>query len=103
MTTTTPNRTTSSNPSNSPVPYTGFDRLFIGGRWVTGRSEHKLQPINPYRQEVIMEILAADTRDLEDAYQEAQRTQVVWAEALPSERSLDSKRPSECSLWWRKK
>nr|MDZ8214741.1 hypothetical protein [Nostoc sp. ChiSLP03a] len=48
---------------------------------VTGRSEHKLQPINPYRQDAIMEILAADTRDLEDAYQEAQRTQVAWAEA----------------------
>ncbi|MEH1820290.1 MAG: aldehyde dehydrogenase family protein [Nostoc sp.] len=95
MTTTTPNRTTNSNPSNSPVPYTGFDRLFIGGRWVTGRSEHKLQPINPYRQDVIMEILAADKRDLEDAYQEAQRNQVAWAETLPSERSLIMRRAAD--------
>jgi len=62
---------------------------FIGARWVTGRSEHKVRPINPYRQDVIMEIPAADKRDLEDAYQEAQRAQVAWAEALPSERSLD--------------
>ncbi|MBE8966379.1 hypothetical protein IQ277_09020 [Nostocales cyanobacterium LEGE 12452] len=99
MTTTTPNRTTSSNYSNSPVPYTGFDRLFIGGRWFTVRSEHKLQPINPYRQDAIVEIPAADKRGLEDAYQQAQRTQAAWAEALPR----DSKQPSECSLWWRKK
>lgn len=42
-----------------------------------------------------MEILAADTRDLEDAYQEAQRTQVAWAEALPSERSLIMRRAAE--------
>jgi aldehyde dehydrogenase (NAD+) len=91
MTTTTPNRTTDST-SNAPAPYTGFDHLFIGGHWVTGRSEHKLRPINPYRQDVIMEIPAADKRDLEDAYQEAQRAQVAWAEALPSERSLIMRR-----------
>ncbi|BDI20500.1 aldehyde dehydrogenase (plasmid) [Nostoc cf. commune SO-36] len=95
MTTTKSNRTTSSNPSKSPVPYTGFDRLFIGGRWVTGRSEHKLQPINPYSRDVIIEIPAADKRDLEDAYQEAQRTQVAWAEALPSERSLIMRRAAD--------
>ncbi|MEW6498833.1 MAG: hypothetical protein AB1589_40995 [Cyanobacteriota bacterium] len=66
MTTTTLNRTTDSTP-NAPAPYTGFDRLFIAGCWVTGRSEHKLRPINPYRQDVIMGIPAADKRDLEDA------------------------------------
>ncbi|WP_414585586.1 hypothetical protein [Scytonema sp. PCC 10023] len=37
MTTTTPNRTTDST-SHAPAPYTGFDRLFIGGRWVTGKT-----------------------------------------------------------------
>ncbi len=94
MTTTIPKQTTNSN-SNSPTPYTGFDQLFIGGRWVKGRSEHKLQPINPYRQTVILEIPAADQRDLEDAYQEAQRAQVSWAEALPSERSLVMRRAVE--------
>ncbi|MEW5858604.1 MAG: hypothetical protein AB1861_14655 [Cyanobacteriota bacterium] len=66
MTTTTPNRTTDST-SNAPAPYSGCDRLFIAGCWVTGRSEHKLQSIDPYRQDVIMEIPAADKPDLEDA------------------------------------
>lgn len=65
MTTTTPNRTTNSHSRNSPAPYTGFDCLLIAGRWVTGRSERKLRPIDPYRQEVITEIPAADTRDIE--------------------------------------
>lgn len=94
MTTTIPNRTTDST-SNTPTPYTGFDRLFIGGRWITGRSEHKLQPINPYRQDVILEIPAADQHDIEDAYQAAQRAQVAWAQALPSERSLIMRRATE--------
>ncbi|MGE5655353.1 MAG: aldehyde dehydrogenase family protein [Actinomycetota bacterium] len=94
MTTTIPNRTTDST-SNTPTPYTGFDRLFIGGRWIAGRSEHKLQPINPYRQDVILEIPAADQHDIEDAYQAAQRAQVAWAQALPSERSLIMRRATE--------
>ena len=94
MTTTTPNQTAGSA-SNAPAPYTGFDCLFIGGRWVAGHSEHKLRPINPYRQDVIMEIPAADKRDLEYAYQEAQRAQVAWAEKLPSERSAVMRRASQ--------
>lgn len=81
--------------SNAPAPYTGFDRLFIGGRWVTGGSQRILQPIDPYRQTVLLEIPAADKRDVEDAYQEAQRAQVTWAEALPSERSLVMRRAAE--------
>ncbi|OUL35799.1 aldehyde dehydrogenase family protein [Nostoc sp. 106C] len=93
MTATTPSGTTDT--ASAPVPYTGFDRLFIGGRWVAGRSEHKLRPIDPYRQQVILEIPAADKRDLEDAYQTAQRAQVAWAQTLPSERSLILRRAAE--------
>lgn len=94
MTTTIPNQTTNSNP-NSPAPYTGFDRLLIAGRWVTGRSQHKLRPIDPYRSSVITEIPAADIADIEDAYQEARRAQVAWAEKLPSDRSAVMRRASE--------
>lgn len=90
MTITTPSRPADST-ANAPAPYTGFDRLFIGGRWVTGRSEHKLQPIDPYHQTVILEIPAANKRDIEDAYQAAQRAQVAWAGTLPSQRSRDSR------------
>jgi aldehyde dehydrogenase (NAD+) len=93
MTTTTSNHTTNST-TNSLTPYTGFDRLFIAGRWVTGRSERKVKSFNPYRQEVITEIPAADTRDIEDAYQEARRAQISWAAKLPSERSAVMRRAS---------
>ncbi|MDZ7962706.1 MAG: aldehyde dehydrogenase family protein [Aulosira sp. DedQUE10] len=79
MTATTPSRTTNSN-ANAPAAYTGFERLFIGGRWVTGRSEHKLQVINPYTQQPILEIPAADKRNLDEAYQQAQHAQIAWAE-----------------------
>ncbi|BAY09115.1 aldehyde dehydrogenase family protein [Calothrix sp. NIES-2098] len=94
MTATTPSRTNNST-ANAPAPYTGFDRLFIDGRWVAGRSEHKLRPIDPYRQQVILEIPAADRRDLEDAYQAAQHAQKAWAQTLPSERSLIMRRAAE--------
>lgn len=94
MTATTPNRTTHTA-LNAPAPYTGFDRLFIDGRWVTGRSEHKISPIDPYRQSVIMEIPAADLRDVEDAYQSARRAQVAWADMLPSERSQIMRRAAD--------
>ncbi|MBE9177805.1 aldehyde dehydrogenase family protein [Oculatella sp. LEGE 06141] len=94
MTATTPNKTTDST-ANSPTPYTGFDRLFIGGRWVTGRSEHKLKPINPYHQTVIMELAAANQRDLEDAYQEAKQAQVAWADTPPSQRSHIMRRATD--------
>ncbi|HEY9618720.1 MAG TPA: aldehyde dehydrogenase family protein [Crinalium sp.] len=94
MTATTPNRT-AHTALNAPAPYTGFDRLFIDGRWVTGRSEHKISPIDPYRQSVIMEIPAADLRDVEEAYQSARRAQVAWAEMLPSERSQIMRRAAD--------
>jgi aldehyde dehydrogenase (NAD+) len=94
MTTTTPNRTTNSHPNSRP-PYTGFDRLLIAGHWVTGRSDRKLRPIDPYRQTVITEIPAADAQDIEDAYQSARRAQVAWAEKLPSERSAVMRRAAE--------
>ncbi|BAY33793.1 aldehyde dehydrogenase [Nostoc carneum NIES-2107] len=94
MTATTPSRPTNTN-ANTPAPYTGFERLFIGGRWVTGRSEHKLTVINPYNQQPILEIPAADQRDLDDAYQQAQQAQIAWAEVLPSERSQIMRRAVE--------
>ncbi len=71
----------------TPTPYDGFDRLYIGGRWITGHSEHKVSPIDPYRQTTIMEIAAANQQDIDEAYQTAKQAQVEWANALPSDRS----------------
>lgn len=94
MTATIPNPT-SQPAKQAPAPYSGFDRLFIGGRWVAGRSEHKVSPIDPYRQTSIMEIPAANQQDIDAAYQSAQKAQIEWAKALPSERSKVMRRAAE--------
>ncbi|KAF3884927.1 MULTISPECIES: aldehyde dehydrogenase family protein [Nostocales] len=94
MTATTSNRTTHAT-DNAPAPYTGLDRLFISGRWIAGRSEHKVRPINPYSQTTIMEIPAANEQDIDDAYRTAKEAQVEWAKALPSERSRVMQRAVE--------
>lgn len=94
MTSTLPDRSTGSK-ANIPASYTGFNRLFIGGCWVTGRSEHQLRPINPYTREVLLEIPSANQADLEEAYQTARQAQMAWAEQLPSERSQIMRRAVE--------
>lgn len=81
--------------STAPTPYTGLDRLFIGGRWVQGRSEHKVTLIDPYRKTSIAEFQAASEQDIQEAYQAAKKAQVEWAQALPSERSRVMQRATE--------
>ncbi|MCY6493537.1 aldehyde dehydrogenase family protein [Leptolyngbya sp. GGD] len=81
--------------STAPTPYTGLDCLFIGGRWVQGRSEHKVTLIDPYRKTSIAEFQAASEQDIQEAYQAAKKAQVEWAQALPSERSRVMQRATE--------
>ncbi|MFE4106546.1 MULTISPECIES: aldehyde dehydrogenase family protein [Bacteria] len=86
---------TSQIPDQAPALYTGFDHLFIDGRWVIGRSKHKITPTDPYRQTPIIEIAAANEQDIDQAYQSAQKAQVAWAKTLPSERSQIMRRAVE--------
>lgn len=94
MTATAP-RKTPQPAGNAPTPYTELDRLFIGGKWVGGRSEHRLSPIDPYRQTAIMEIPAANQQDIDEAYETAQKAQKDWAKTSPSERSTVMRRAVE--------
>jgi aldehyde dehydrogenase (NAD+) len=64
MTAAAPNRIPQTT-GKAPTPHTGFDRLFISGRWVTGRSEHKVSPIDPYRRTPIVEIPATNQQDID--------------------------------------
>ena len=60
-------------------PYSGFDRLPIGGEWRQGKM-HALKDIDPYTDEVLLEIPQADRSDLDDAYAAAARAQPAWAQ-----------------------
>jgi aldehyde dehydrogenase (NAD+) len=68
-----------------PQPYTGFDRLPIGGEWRQGKVR-SLKNYDPYTNEVLLEIPQGDRSDLDDAYAAAARAQDAWARELPSTR-----------------
>jgi aldehyde dehydrogenase (NAD+) len=65
----------------------GLDQQFIGGKWRTGRSEHKLLNHNPFTGGVIFEMAQADRLDLEDAYTVAASSFRGWAGTMPETRS----------------
>jgi aldehyde dehydrogenase (NAD+) len=67
-------------------PYTGFDRLAIGGEWRQGKMR-ALKNQDPYTGEIILEIPQADRSDLDEAYAAATRAQEAWASELPSARA----------------
>lgn len=65
-----------------------FDKQFIGGEWKQGKdSEHVNEDKNPYTQETILKIQGANTEDVDEAYQAAQRAQKEWIDKTPQERS----------------
>lgn len=66
-------------------PYSGFDRLPIGGEWRQGKMR-ALKDIDPYSDEVLLEIPQADRGDLDDAYAAAARAQTTWAQEPASTR-----------------
>jgi aldehyde dehydrogenase (NAD+) len=68
-----------------PQPYSGFDRLPIGGEWRRGKMR-PLKDIDPYTDEVLLEIPQADRGDLDDAYAAAARAQTTWAQEPASTR-----------------
>ncbi|MFR3684418.1 MAG: aldehyde dehydrogenase family protein [Enterococcus sp.] len=56
-----------------------FEKQFIGGEWKLGNdSEHVNEDKNPYTQETLLKIQGANTEDVDEAYQAAQRAQKEW-------------------------
>jgi aldehyde dehydrogenase (NAD+) len=70
----------------APKRYSGFDGQYIAGSWRPGKQGEKRVDIDPYSGETLTEIVQANARDLDEAYQAAQKAQVAWASLLPSER-----------------
>src|SRR5690242_14395225 len=81
--------------SEGPPPYSGFDRLSIGGVWRPGNGQRTLKDNNPYTGEVILEIQEGDRGDLEAAYASAASAHPSWAAALPTERAAVMRRAAE--------
>lgn len=82
-------------PPEGPSPYTGFDRLLIGGAWRPGRGQSTFKDHNPYTGEIILEIPEGDRGDLDAAYTSAAKAHPDWAAALPTERAAVMHRAAE--------
>ncbi len=53
--------------------YQHLEQQFIGGEWTIGHSSKRIQNLNPYTQTEILSITAANTDDVDRAYQAAQQ------------------------------
>lgn len=76
-----------SNHREKPAAYSGFERMPIAGEWRHGSAGSRNRDINPFTEEVLVEIPQADRADLDQAYAAAARAQPGWAAALPGERA----------------
>jgi hypothetical protein len=76
-------------------PYSGFDRMPIGGDWRMGKADRTLKDFDPYTGQAILEIPQCIGADLDMAYECAARTQVAWGQALPSMRATVLRRVPE--------
>ncbi|WP_302226501.1 aldehyde dehydrogenase family protein [Veillonella magna] len=59
-----------------------YDTLYINGTWQEGHSQHTLTNTNPFTDEALYSYRAADTTDVDAAYEAAKAAQPKW-EALP--------------------
>lgn len=75
------------NNSQTPSRYTGFDKLYINGRWVTGHSSHVVRVTDPYDDRLLTEIPGASVDDLNQAFETAKHAQRAWASESPGERA----------------
>lgn len=71
----------------NPTPYKDLHLLPIAGEWREGRSGKTLQVTDPFTGQTLLEVVQADRSDLDRAYLEAEKAQVVWAAMGPGQRS----------------
>ena len=67
--------------------YSGYDKLYINGQWVTGRSSHVVRVTDPYDDSLLAEIPGASLDDVNQAFESAKKAQTGWAAASPGERA----------------
>lgn len=64
-----------------------FGSQYIGGVWCAGSSANTASVRSPWSGELVAEIISADMRDVEAAYEASRRAQPFWAALLPGERA----------------
>src|SRR4051812_37092072 len=78
-----------------PAYYDGFDKMLLAGEWRTGRSSRIVQDLDPYTDDVLVEVRQADFRDLGQAFDAAAAAQPSWSASLPRARAAIIRRAAE--------
>ena len=66
--------------------YSNLNQHYIAGKWLEGHSDKIIKNSNPYNQELIFELKAASTEDVDYAYQAALDSFTTWSVTSPAER-----------------
>jgi aldehyde dehydrogenase (NAD+) len=66
----------------APRPYTGFENQYIGGMWRSRRGK-TAKDLNPYTGKSLLIVPLANTKDIDEAMEAAQKSQPPWASARP--------------------
>ncbi|GAA3714664.1 aldehyde dehydrogenase family protein [Oceanisphaera sediminis] len=67
--------------------YQNLELQPLAGQWRPGRSERKLQVVNPYTQQSLLELNLATREDLDEAFVTAREAQRGWAAMAPAARA----------------
>ncbi|SIS57215.1 aldehyde dehydrogenase family protein [Salimicrobium flavidum] len=62
-----------------------YTSQYVNGEWKKGSSDKTIENRNPYSDELIATIPSADSKDLDEAYQSAEKAQQEWKEKTPAE------------------
>lgn len=87
--------------------YTNLNKQFIGGEWVEGKDDSRIENLNPYDGSVINIFQGASKNDVDKAYQAAKKAAKTWGESLPQQRAeviqkaveIINKRKEEIIQW----
>ena len=71
----------------SPQHYSIPGEQFINGKWVEGSSDAARKNINPYDQSVIFEMKQASQKDVDKAYEAAEKAAEAWGKTSVVERT----------------
>ena len=66
--------------------YKDLNLNYIAGTWREGKSKSTIDNKNPYTQETIFTIAAANKDDVDEAYEASAKAQKEWAQTTPSQK-----------------
>jgi acyl-CoA reductase-like NAD-dependent aldehyde dehydrogenase len=67
--------------------FEAYSQMPIGGVWRRGSSDTSCRVVNPYNDEVLVDIQLANIQDIDEAYKSAKEVQKEWAQTSPFARA----------------